>query len=637
MSQNMITLPAQVSLTAAAKDKPARVSIVAYTGAAMRLAGFRGEVVVESASLKLGAVTLMSDHQYDRQNVVGSGHAAVLPDGSITVTGTISRATEAGRQIVALSADGVQWQASLGVYPSRIELVKPGDRVTVNGKTFKAGAIGIEVIRAGELKEVSIVALGADGSTSVSISAKFHGDDSMSQETETTIQDEQQHLTATQSESRLTASQAAHQLVLAKIAKRYREERPYQLEAIDDFESQAIQAGWDANRFELELIRGLRPKASPSNIIRNTGGTTPETLEASLMLRAGNEAAAVKTYGANIVQRAHDLRCRSLMQLAAMCLMMSGKSVSGESDDSMLRAAFSTTSLPTILSNVMGKTLAVVYEEAMQNLRLIAKIVSARDFKDQKILQPAALQSMEVVGAAGELKHTSIGEESTYTWSLATYGKMLSVTRTEMVNDDLGYFDTLPQALAQSAFRTLNDLVWRTWLAGIAANHWHSNNANLLTSSSALAIGTLGTAVKTMRIQRDSAGNDLNIAPETLIVPPTLESTGRALLNSTDVVGPTDEMTPSGNPVKGLIKNLVVAPQLENTDKFSGASTAGWFLSAGPAAMPVLIGFLNGRQSPVVETEDAPFNTLGVQMRVYHDFACKLGDPNASVHATGAA
>jgi hypothetical protein len=55
-----------------------------------------------------------------------------------------------------------------------------------------------------------------------------------------------------------------------------------------------------------------------------------------------------------------------------------------------------------------------------------------------------------------------------------------------------------------------------------------------------------------------------------------------------------------------------------------------WYLLADPADLPVIeVAFLNGQESPTIETAEADFNVLGVQMRGYHDFGCALQDASA--------
>ena len=45
--------------------------------------------------------------------------------------------------------------------------------------------------------------------------------------------------------------------------------------------------------------------------------------------------------------------------------------------------------------------------------------------------------------------------------------------------------------------------------------------------------------------------------------------------------------------------------------------------------------FLNGQESPTIESTDADFSTLGIQLRGYHDFGVAKQDPRAAVKAAG--
>jgi hypothetical protein len=49
------------------------------------------------------------------------------------------------------------------------------------------------------------------------------------------------------------------------------------------------------------------------------------------------------------------------------------------------------------------------------------------------------------------------------------------------------------------------------------------------------------------------------------------------------------------------------------------------------------VAFLNGQESPTIETTDADFKELGVQMRGYHDFGVALQDYRGGVKAKGEA
>jgi hypothetical protein len=47
------------------------------------------------------------------------------------------------------------------------------------------------------------------------------------------------------------------------------------------------------------------------------------------------------------------------------------------------------------------------------------------------------------------------------------------------------------------------------------------------------------------------------------------------------------------------------------------------------------MAFLNGNRIPVIESEDAEFDTLGMQWRAYHDFGVGFEDPVAAEYNAG--
>jgi hypothetical protein len=168
-----LTLNATAEFHAAEGDQPARVTIRAYDGNEMVVPP-HGPVVVESSLLEFSAsIPLLSDHVSLRSGVVGAGSPTIHDDGSIDVSGTLSKATEAGREILGLHADGVKWQASIGVKMNlqANRKLRPGQMLTANGKTFTAGPRGLTHVRGGKLKEVSIVIAGADDDSTVEIAA----------------------------------------------------------------------------------------------------------------------------------------------------------------------------------------------------------------------------------------------------------------------------------------------------------------------------------------------------------------------------------------------------------------------------------------------------------------------------------
>jgi len=81
----------------------------------------------------------------------------------------------------------------------------------------------------------------------------------------------------------------------------------------------------------------------------------------------------------------------------------------------------------------------------------------------------------------------------------------------------------------------------------------------------------------------------------------------------------------------------IVSTYLSNSN-YTGYSTTAWYLLADPMDMATIeVAFLNGRETPVVESADADFNVLGIQMRGYFDFGVAKTEYRAGLKSKGAA
>lgn len=92
---------------------------------------------------------------------------------------------------------------------------------------------------------------------------------------------------------------------------------------------------------------------------------------------------------------------------------------------------------------------------------------------------------------------------------------------------------------------------------------------NLVTG--ALADATLKTALRIMRETVDEAGNIIGLSPNKLIIPPALEFTAKALINSTQIVGSNNNDI---NSVKGALDIMVC----DYLGAAAGGSDTAWFI-----------------------------------------------------------
>ena len=81
----------------------------------------------------------------------------------------------------------------------------------------------------------------------------------------------------------------------------------------------------------------------------------------------------------------------------------------------------------------------------------------------------------------------------------------------------------------------------------------------------------------------------------------------------------TAKKYPTNNPHAGKFR-VQRTSYLSNT-LISGNSTKAWYLLADPANLPTMeVAFLNGVESPMVESAEADFRNLGVQFRGVFDY-----------------
>ena len=652
----MKTIHFTTTLHLKASGEQRRFRINAYSGGTLIVSGFQHPVIVDLAGIDTShSVPILIDHNATVEATLGLTDTIDNDGRSLSLSGPITGVSQLAQQVLAQSAAGHTWQASIGASVVESEDIAAGETVVVNEQRFTGPLV---VARRSVLKETSVLPMGADSSTSVNLAASAALKESMDMTftewldsmgiEESTLTPEgvamlQPQFDATQADpdgdmAPATASAAAVLNLRATASSELNRQGKINALCVGypHIAAAAISAGWSPIEAENHVLKAKARQMAPSNrsTVSSRTGLTTNTLSASLMIRAGHENVAIKAFGADVCEMAQAARLTNLVDIAAAALTITGRDRSEfHSDNEMIRAAFSTSSLPTILADTVGRTLTEAYVETTSGWKQFCHIGDAENFKTQTGVRPAAIASLEELGANGVIKHGTLVEEDLYTWNVDTFAKMLGVTRQTVINDDLGFIAQLSPMMGQAAGRSLLDLIWSTILGAQTASWFSAGNGNLATTSSQLTVANLGTAVSAMRSQRDSQGFELSIEPAVLVVTPALELTARALLNSSELLG-TDGV--NGNPVQGIVKNLIVEPRLSNSTRFTGTSATQWYLFAAPMARPITVGFLRGAQNPTVETADADFNTLGIQMRVFHDYGVALGDEKAAYKATGA-
>jgi phage major head subunit gpT-like protein len=303
-----------------------------------------------------------------------------------------------------------------------------------------------------------------------------------------------------------------------------------------------------------------------------------------------------------------------------------------------ITAGFSTIDIGGILSNVANKFLLEGFFSVERTWRNITAVRNVSDFKTVTSYRLIGKDQYEIVAPGGELKHGTLGEEQ-YTNKADTYGLLLSIDRRDVINDDLGAITTVPRKLGRGSGLKINDVFWSSFLNN--ASFFSTGNKNFITGAdSALGIDGLTKAEVKFMDQVDSDGKPIGIMPALILVPTALSAMGTQLNRSLELrdtgSGGGNTKYPVANPHQGKFR-VEVSRYLSNS-QYAGNSAKAWYLLADPTDLPVIeVAFLNGQESPTIETAEADFNVLGVQMRGYHDFGVNLQDPRGGVKSKGEA
>lgn len=650
----IIAFSAPVEIQArATAGKPRRFAVNAYRGGQLKVSGYRLPIVVDLSGLGFDkSITANLDH--DQTKRVGHIDQPQNDGRTLSLSGVVSAASEAAKEFVESIKSGFPWQASIEAVPTeRPEEIPAGESVTVNGRTFSGPIL---IARKSQLYGVAFLSRGADDSTSVALAAQrrkemtqhpIHGD------YEKTIQ--------------AGGPDGAHENDLDAIKAAWsgaewhdREGGPYRRghEAmigaaagridLDDFKkflAEELERDKD-----LKAMRDDRPKGPAAHSApREMDG---EVIEAALCLSA-NLPEPEKHFGEQTLEAAHKhFRGFGLQQAIVAAAVQNGYQCRpGERINTgnlreilahampPIHAALSTMSLPGILSNVANKELLSGWTDEDQAWKEISQVKSVGDFKEHTSYRLLDDLEYDELPKGGQIKHGALDEES-YTRQAHTYAKMFALSRQDIVNDDLGAFDDLRVRLGRGSARKFNKVFWTAFLAN--SSFFTAARANYIDgATTTLDVDGEGLqeAVTAFRQLATTDGQRIGGRPELLLVPPELEFVARRLFQSTHVNtggSATETTVPNAN-IHGGLYRPVVSDWLSDTS-FTGASATAWYLLRKPSiGAAVVVSFLNGMQSPTVESSDADFNQLGIQFRGYHDFGVSLAEYLAGVKSKGAA
>lgn len=341
----------------------------------------------------------------------------------------------------------------------------------------------------------------------------------------------------------------------------------------------------------------------------------------------------IKRYSPAELDAAEQLAGITFGELAARALAADGKaSMVTYNTMETVRAAISTNSLPKILGEVANLSAGQAYEEVDVVYEDLCARKNVKNFKTQTTAQMSAENNIGKVNDKGELPHTSFSEEYE-AWKIDTFGQQASISRQDIINDDLGQFiDTLATIVFD-----MRGYIDDTFLSMVTTNanssdgtaFFHADHGNLVTSA-ALATEGLSKAIKAFKSQTKKNGTKIKISPSYLLVPATLENTAQGLTESDQIIiaGSTDVVKTNKNLYKGKFQPLVSAT-------LDDSSISTWYMFAKATRLAAfVIGLLNGKDTPNITPLTMDANALVMNWNIYSDFGFGYGNYRGAIKCT---
>jgi HK97 family phage prohead protease len=553
-----------------------------------------------------GLGTLLFNH--DRDAVVGHVEKVWIEDNRGKALVRFDE-DEQSETIFQKVQSGTLQGVSVGYSIKRYEVLDEKDSVSSNGR-FKGP--DTYVVTDWEPLEISIVSVPADPTVGVGRSAEEIHTNIDTQE-DTKSMDEKEILKTEDVKSTEPVETGITKADLAKAMEQERKRTSEITALFRDFDvegaDEAIVMGVSVDEARTMVMDQLRA--------RNKGVSVTMGEAESDKFRAAAQDAVLMAAGLPVAEPAtgaSELRGYSLIELARESLRRECDTKANFGDNmEMARAAINSTStFPAIMSNLANKSVMNGFNEAETTFQIWTGKGSNRDFKEAARYALSEAGNLELVPEGGQFPQDVFGEASART-KVATYGKIFSLTRQAIINDDLGLFSKIATKYGSAAKRLVNKMVYAQLTGTVKMQDnvalFDDKHGNVAKTAEALSVTSLAKAITAMRRQKGITGDaTLNITPKYLVVPPELEITAYQIVNSTAAVDGTN----SGvvNPYKG---RFVVVSDAELTDP------TAWYLVADASQHDTIeVTYLNGVETPRLETRQG-FDVDGIEYKVAFD------------------
>lgn len=708
------------NLEAAADEDGERIPtfrMVAYRGGLMqpRMTGgiYGGGVVVDLATARAVPGQLPIHYSHDTRDPVGHADTVDIGERQITITGRLSVPGESYDKIVGGARRGFRWRPSIGARGYTLERILDGQTATVNGRTIRGPAM---IARGAEIYETSFLSVAGDVTATATVTASHVTPDPDSEPQQMTFA---QFLTAcgideaNQTDDQLKVLRAAynaqhggdddddtptgsgsgagnpspaHPIINARggdggstadgatddqlrIMRAQAAAETRRIGAIQnlcaggnvptiehngqqvDLASHAIEAGMSPEQVELHILRYSRPHGpavtnrAPAGHVRSPEDTHElNAMTAAVLLASGIELdnpvfqtqqamfAGVPEFlrrGINddnrqrIMEAGHRYGSVNMLDLAADVVEMeTGNRVRGR--ENRIEAAGSSGTLSTLYSHTVGAALLIGYNEAVGHVNRWTSQDFVPDFKQVQRFQEDAEASLEYQPPNGEAAHATAGAKFEYL-KADMYTKQISIDRYAYTDNNLGLLARKPRAMGAAARRLEEDFAIAVVLSNPTMNSTgralFNSTDGTLHASHGLTNANASKGISYL-MKRKDGDKTLEFQPGFALVPTDLQDLAARVFNSSFI----DSADGTMNALKSYNVMTVGSARLANgvthpkTKVFATGSTTAWYLLAKDIEVAVRVYLQETGGVPQVRVSQLMQGKWGTHMDICHDF-----------------
>ncbi|MCT0249768.1 hypothetical protein [Synechococcus sp. CS-205] len=276
----------------------------------------------------------------------------------------------------------------------------------------------------------------------------------------------------------------------------------------------------------------------------------------------------------------------------------------GGSPIRVIERAWSTSDFSSLLLSSAERTLQNGYESAPQGVRALARVRQLSDFRAVQELRVSQFGDLAEKLEGGEYTGGTLEDEDAATLQAGEFGRLVTLTRRAVINDDLDAFGRLLAEMGKAAARS-EAVALAAQLGNIS---WGPGNSTTATG----VFPAIEAATLKLRRQVDANGIPVSFEPRLLLVAPEQEAQAKQMLGEYAPAKYSDVMPFS--------VALEVDAQL----------TGGVCYVADTNYQPLLLGTIG---SPVV-TQEEDFDSGNRKFRIQHDFGTAISDERSICQVT---